>query len=91
MTVEAHKAQRDRVRASLLVQAQRETHHDVYSVRRARLVADPVTVQAVTRSIRDLGELLDDAKTDEARAWLVLRLRNRIDVLEALDQRGGRL
>jgi hypothetical protein len=91
MTVEAHRAQRDRVRASLLVEAQRETHHDVYASRRPRLVSDPITIQAVTRSIRDLGELLSDAKTDEARAWLVLRLRNRIDVLDALDQRGGHL
>jgi hypothetical protein len=83
--------QRDRVRASLLVQAQRETHHDVYGRRRARLASDPVTVRAVSRSIRDLGELLDAAESDEARGWLVLRLQNRLDVLDVLMARGGSL
>lgn len=77
------------VRASLLVDAQRETHHDVYGSRRARVSQDPLTRQAACQSIRDLGELLSGAETDQARLWLVLRLRNRLDLLAAVMARGS--
>lgn len=84
-------SQRDTVRASLLVQAAVETHRDVYSTRRPRLRRDPVSVGAVSGSIRDLGVLLNDAETDRSRAWLSLRLRNRLDLLDVLIRRGGQL
>jgi len=87
----AHREQRDMVRASLMVDVARETHHDVYSRRAPRLAIDPISLRAVSRSIRELGELLEVAETREAHAWLLLRLRNRMDVLEALVARGGRL
>lgn len=91
MTFCVHE-QRDRVRASLLVQAQRETHHDVYSARRPRVpFAGGVTPEVVARQISDLGTLLEAAETTETRSWLVLRLRNRLDLLEVLNGRGGRL
>lgn len=84
-------SQRDMVRASLLVQAAVETHRDVYSVRRPRVHRDALTVGVVTTSIRDLGVLLANASTDQERAWLALRLRNRLDLLNVVLERGGRL
>lgn len=74
------------VRASLLLRAHRETHDDVYAARRPRL-GGSVDVEQVTESIRDLGALLVAARSSEERAWLVLRLRNRLDALDALEGR----
>jgi hypothetical protein len=82
-------SQRDMVRASLLVQAARETHHDVYSRRRARPALAGVTPETVARQIGDLSVLLESAETPETRSWLVLRLRNRLDLYEAMETRGG--
>jgi hypothetical protein len=84
------RRQRDDVRASLLVDAARETHHDCYGARRPRVPAT-LTVETVSKSIRDLGELLVAAETDEAREWLVLRLTNRLYLLSILLKRGGDL
>lgn len=80
-------SQRDAVRASLLADAQRETHHDYYARRRPRLRPDPIAVNVTADSIRDLGALMVAATTPQERAWLVLRLRNRLDVLDALEGR----
>lgn len=87
MTVDQHNAQRDAVRASLLVQAHRETHDDVYGRRRPRLSQDPISVRSTCESIEALGVLLAAAESAEARSWLVLRLRNRLDALDAIEGR----